>query len=75
MADMRTLYDDLLDDIYPYRETYDEGSTGEETPDEMLYNLVCVTMNNFEPYEAGDEIYLGRLNKLIDTFVKSGVDI
>jgi len=70
MSELRTLYTELLSDLYPYDEPQ-----GNETPREMLYNLVCIAARNFTPLDPADTKFLNRINTLIDLFLIIGIDV
>ena len=54
MADIRKLYFDLIDDIYPYAECYEDIDRN-MSESEMLYNLCCISQLNFTfPIEDED---------------------
>lgn len=43
MADIRAIYNETLSNMYPYEFEIDPEISGND----MLYNLICISQNNF----------------------------
>lgn len=73
MADIRKMYFDLVSDIYPYAECYDESPNGKETESEMLYNLINMRNDFVFPVDDDMKTDFNRINTLIDIFTSLSI--
>ena len=70
MADIRAIYNETLSNMYPYDFEIDLDITGND----MLYNLICISQNNFafpiEDEETKNDY--NRIMSLIELFTILG---
>lgn len=65
MADLKSLYIDLIGSLYPYEEI---PETDTLSINEMLYNLIEISKNNFDLSIEENIKDFNRVNTLIDVF-------
>lgn len=70
MADIRAIYNETLSNMYPYEFEIDLEISGND----MLYNLICISQNNFAfPIEDEEtEKDYNRIMSLIELFTILG---
>mgnify|MGYP003571273082 CR=1 FL=1 len=70
MADIRKLYFDLIDSIYPYAECYEDIDRN-MTESEMLYNLIEMNKDMLKDEDTKED--RNRINTLIELFQALGI--
>lgn len=70
MADIRKLYFDLIDSIYPYAECYEDIDRN-MTESEMLYNLIEMNKDMLKDEDTKED--RNRINTLIEVFQALGI--
>ena len=70
MADIRKLYFDLIDDIYPYAECYEDIDRN-MSESEMLYNLIEMEKDMINDSDTIED--RNRINTLIELFRALGI--
>jgi CRISPR/Cas system CSM-associated protein Csm2 small subunit len=70
MADIRKLYFDLIDSIYPYAECYEDIDRN-MTESEMLYNLIEMNKDMLKDEDTKED--RNKINTLIELFQALGI--
>lgn len=70
MEDIRNIYFDLVKNLYPYIECYEDLDKSISL-NEMLYNLIEISKNNLNPIDDKED--LNKVLTLIDLFQGLGI--